>query len=162
MKAHTQAVRHQVYKLVDSFLTHHRQALKNMGSEFITTYSDMVDGEKDPRNLMLLFQLDRVILLEFDVAPHIEVCAIVIAMEPRVISDRLQSMFDITFCYFPITFRPPPNDPYGITSDDLKLALRACVSATPHFAKQALPLFLEKYPTSSGPTLVRQRPWCLR
>jgi DNA repair/transcription protein MET18/MMS19 len=35
-----------------------------------------------------------------------------------------QDLFDIVFCYFPITFRPPPDDPYGITSDDLKLALR--------------------------------------
>jgi hypothetical protein len=35
-----------------------------------------------------------------------------------------QGFFDITFCYFPITFRPPPNDPYGITPDDLRIALR--------------------------------------
>lgn len=33
-------------------------------------------------------------------------------------------MFDITYCYFPITFRPPPNDPYGISAEDLRLALR--------------------------------------
>src|ERR1700733_15836474 len=37
---------------------------------------------------------------------------------------RPQSLFNITFCYFPITFRPPPNDPYGITTEDLRLALR--------------------------------------
>jgi len=33
-------------------------------------------------------------------------------------------LFDITFCYFPITFTPPPDDPYGISSDDLIIALR--------------------------------------
>jgi DNA repair/transcription protein MET18/MMS19 len=33
----------------------------------------MVDGEKDPRNLMLLFAMDRVILLEFEIKDHIEV-----------------------------------------------------------------------------------------
>lgn len=33
----------------------------------------MVDGEKDPRNLMLLFQIDTVILREFNVVPQIEV-----------------------------------------------------------------------------------------
>lgn len=37
---------------------------------------------------------------------------------------EFQDLFDITFCYFPITFTPPPDDPYGITSDDLVLALR--------------------------------------
>jgi len=32
----------------------------------------MLDGEKDPRNLMLLFSMDKVILLEFDVKDYIE------------------------------------------------------------------------------------------
>ena len=35
----------------------------------------------------------------------------------------IQDLFNITFCYFPITFRPPPDDPYGITTEDLKNAL---------------------------------------
>lgn len=44
-----------------------------MGDEFISSYTKMVDGEKDPRNLMLLFQIDRVILTEFNVKARIEV-----------------------------------------------------------------------------------------
>ncbi len=48
-------------------------ALKGMGSEFINSYTKMVDGEKDPRNLLLLFSMARVILIEFDVESHIEV-----------------------------------------------------------------------------------------
>lgn len=35
-----------------------------------------------------------------------------------------QALFNITFCYFPISFKPPTHDPYGISPDDLKLALR--------------------------------------
>ena len=81
---------------------------------------------------MLLFSMDRVILLEFDISEHVE------------------DLFDVTFCYFPIMFKPPPNDPYGITADDLKQALRLCLSATPLFAKLALPLFLEKLSTAAG------------
>lgn len=96
MKAYVQATRHLVYELFDSLLALHRSgeltrgtspgevarymtssltqpALKDMGSEFITSYTKMVDGEKDPRNLMLLFSMDRVILLEFDVRDHIDV-----------------------------------------------------------------------------------------
>lgn len=60
----------------------------------------------------------------------------------------------MTFCYFPISFRPPPNDPYGITADDLKLALRDCMAASPYFAKLALPLFLEKFTTAAGQSMV--------
>lgn len=51
-------------------------------------------------------------------------------------------------------FRPPPNDPYGITAEDLKAALRGCMSASPLFAKQAIPLFLEKFSTAAGPAMV--------
>ncbi|EAL20722.1 hypothetical protein CNBE0870 [Cryptococcus deneoformans B-3501A] len=135
IKAYAQAIRHLVYVLFDSLLATHRDALKKMGTAFINSYTKIVDGEKDPRNLMLLFSIDRVILLEFDVKDHIE------------------DFFDITFCYFPITFRPPPNDPYGITADDLKLALRECMASNPYFAKMALPLFLEKFATATGATM---------
>jgi DNA repair/transcription protein MET18/MMS19 len=73
MKAHVQAIRHLVYTIFDSLLANHRNALKGLGSDFINSYTKMVDGEKDPRNLMLLFSMDRVLLLEFDVKDHIEV-----------------------------------------------------------------------------------------
>lgn len=73
MKAHVQAIRHLVYQVFDSLLALHRAPLKAMGSDFINSFTKMVDGEKDPRNLMLLFSMDKVILLEFDIKPHIEV-----------------------------------------------------------------------------------------
>ncbi|ODO00637.1 DNA repair/transcription protein MET18/MMS19 [Cryptococcus wingfieldii CBS 7118] len=135
LKAYVQATRHMVYVLLDSLIGLHREEFKKMGTAFINSYTKTVDGEKDPRNLMLLFSIDRVILLEFDVRDHIE------------------DFFDVTFCYFPITFRPPPNDPYGITADDLKVALRGCLAASPYFAKMALPLFLEKFATATGATM---------
>lgn len=80
----------------------------------------------------------------------------------------------MTFCYFPITFKPPPDDPYGITSDDLKsslryndyyyppnylvylasdielLTFRKCLASNAQFAKFALPLILEKLSSTSG------------
>jgi len=33
----------------------------------------------------------------------------------------------------------PPNDPHHITRDDLILALRGVLSATPHFAEVTIP-----------------------
>jgi hypothetical protein len=53
--------------------TDRNPALKDMGADFLNSYTQLVDGEKDPRNLLLLFAMDRVILLEFDVSAHIEV-----------------------------------------------------------------------------------------
>ncbi|GAA5964949.1 hypothetical protein JCM21900_001908 [Sporobolomyces salmonicolor] len=131
LKSHPQAVRHSVYVLLDSLMSRSRPALKRLGSEFMSGYCSLVEGEKDPRNLMISFSIVRVVLLEFDISKNVE------------------DLFDITFCYFPITFTPPPDDPYGITSDDLIVALRGCLSATPHFGKLALPLFLDKMQAAS-------------
>ena len=53
-------------------------------------------------------------------------------------------------------FKPPPNDPYGITADDLKLALRKCMATSPRFAKMALALFLEKFAMATGAAMVSE------
>ncbi|CAG8718188.1 16808_t:CDS:2, partial [Cetraspora pellucida] len=107
------------------------KALKQLESEFVTGYIQSMDGEKDPRNLLLAFSSIKLIIQEFD------------------ISSQAESLFEVTFCYFPITFKPPPDDPYGITADDLKVALRECLSATPLFAKFAMPLLVEKLTSES-------------
>ncbi|KXN90718.1 hypothetical protein AN958_04003 [Leucoagaricus sp. SymC.cos] len=125
-KTLVQSVRFVVFSIVDSLVANHRDVLKVMGKEFLDGYVILADGEKDPRNLIIAFAIARVILIEFD------------------IHERVETFFNITFCYFPITFRPPPNDPYGITTEDLRDALRGCLSATPYFGALAIPVFLEK------------------
>ena len=44
-----------------------------MGKEFLSGYISLAEGEKDPRNLLLAFAIDRVLLLEFDIPAHVEV-----------------------------------------------------------------------------------------
>jgi DNA repair/transcription protein MET18/MMS19 len=66
-----------------------------------------------------------------------------------------QELFDAVFNYFPITFRPPPDDPYGITAQDLKDRLRECIASTPNFAPHAFPALLDKLDSTSMNTKVR-------
>ena len=96
-----------------------------MGKEFLSGYISLAEGEKDPRNLLLAFAIDRVLLLEFDISAHVEVGNTfgLVYIHGIDRNSESQDLFNITFCYFPITFRPPPDDPYGITTDDLKNAL---------------------------------------
>jgi DNA repair/transcription protein MET18/MMS19 len=89
----------------------------------VAGYISLAEGEKDPRNLLVAFAIARVILIEFDISDHTEVCDLHFLVL-HLNQSAFQSLFNITFCYFPITFRPPPNDPYGITTEDLRLALR--------------------------------------
>ncbi|KAI0047844.1 ARM repeat-containing protein [Auriscalpium vulgare] len=134
MQALVQAQRFIVFSIFDSLIAKQRDALRNMGDTFLSAYIALVDGEKDPRNLMVAFAIARVVAIEFD------------------ISRKVEDLFNITFCYFPITFRPPPDDPYGITADDLRNALRSCLDASPLFGSPAIPLFIDKLNAGSPVT----------
>lgn len=106
-----------------------------MGETFLRGYCRLAEGEKDPRNLKLAFAIDRVLLIEFELPeppPEPEPVAkpseekddamVVDTITPP--SNIVEDLFDITFCYFPINFTPPKDDPYGITSEELQIALR--------------------------------------
>ncbi|CAE6417929.1 unnamed protein product [Rhizoctonia solani] len=133
MKSLVQSVRYVVFRIIDALFAKHLAVLASSPT-FLPGYIKLAEGEKDPRNLLLAFNIARIIALEFDITDHVD------------------DLFDITFCYFPITFKPPPNDPYGITTEDLKSSLSACLSATPRFGPLALPLFLDKLSATAGTT----------
>ncbi|KAK5780436.1 hypothetical protein RI543_002194 [Arxiozyma heterogenica] len=101
---------------------------------YIETYINVASGEKDPRNLMSSFKLNYQITTTLD--------------ETLVFPLR-QQLFDILFSYFPITFKPPKNDPYKISNSDLKLALRKSISATDMFAEDAFYNLIDKLGASS-------------
>ncbi|KAL8832121.1 MAG: hypothetical protein Q9191_000443 [Dirinaria sp. TL-2023a] len=126
-----QSQRLQILELLNNLMLQHRQALKEMGDEFIVGVTDLVSGEKDPRNLMIIFSILKAVMVEWDISSHAE------------------PMFDSVFCYFPITFRPPPDDPYGITAQDLKDRLRDCVAASSLFAPFAFPQLIDKLDSTS-------------
>ena len=107
-----------------------------MGDEALVGITDLVGGEKDPRNLMVVFSMLRVIMLEWDISNHVD------------------TMFDAVYAYFPITFRPHPNDPYGITAQDLKDRLRDCLSSSSLLAPNLIPGLLEKLDSTSTMTKV--------
>ncbi|KAG8782740.1 hypothetical protein FRC15_006439 [Serendipita sp. 397] len=136
MRAHVQATRHMVFRILDSLLTRYRSILQELGPEFIKGYISLAEGEKDPRNLLIAFALDRVLLLEFDV------------------KDFAEQFYDITFCYFPITFKAPVNDPYGVTGPDLVSALKQCLCASPILGPLGMPLFVEKLNAGTPPTKI--------
>lgn len=44
-----------------------------MGVDYIVGVTDLVGGEKDPRNLMIIFSMLRVVMVEWDISNHAEV-----------------------------------------------------------------------------------------
>ncbi|KAI9256906.1 Dos2-interacting transcription regulator of RNA-Pol-II-domain-containing protein [Sporodiniella umbellata] len=132
VQSYPQSTRNVVYRTIDQLMERYAGALKSINNEFVFGFTQILDGEKDPRNLMLAFKIVKAMVEQLDIVTHVE------------------DLFEVTFCYFPITFKPPPDDPYGITADDLKVGLRQCLASTPYFAKLAVPLILEKLSSTSG------------
>jgi DNA repair/transcription protein MET18/MMS19 len=120
------SARFEVYKLVDLFLNEHRATIKRMEEEFINGIVSLAELEKDPRCLMVYFSILSVILAEWD------------------IQEEVKNLWESVSRYYPITFRAKPDDPIGITPNELKLRLRMCMAATSEFAPMAFPFLIEK------------------
>ncbi|NXD28793.1 MMS19 protein, partial [Spelaeornis formosus] len=119
--------RHTVYSIITNFMSTREEELKGLGANFTFGFIQVMDGEKDPRNLLVAFQIVRdLIAKDYALGPFVE------------------ELFEVTSCYFPVDFTPPPNDPHGIQREDLILSLRAVLTSTPQFAEFLLPLLIEK------------------
>ncbi|ETE68003.1 MMS19 nucleotide excision repair protein-like protein, partial [Ophiophagus hannah] len=119
--------RHTVYSIITNFMSNRETELKGLGADFTLGFIQVMDGEKDPRNLLIAFQIVRDITVKgYALGPFAE------------------ELFEVTSCYFPIDFTPPSNDPHGIQREDLIFSLRAVLTSTPVFAEFLLPLLIEK------------------
>ncbi|KAJ1140987.1 hypothetical protein NDU88_007324 [Pleurodeles waltl] len=119
--------RHTVYVIITNFMQSREDELKSLGVDFTFGFIQVMDGEKDPRNLLVAFQIARdLVVKNYELGPFVE------------------ELFEVTSCYFPIDFCPPTSDPHGITKEDLINSLRAVLTSTPQFAEFLLPLLIEK------------------
>ena len=132
VQAFPQNTRYTCFQIFEYLLLNNIAGLQKISKDFISGFVTTMDGEKDPRNLLLLFKIVKLITLELD------------------ISNNITDLFEVVFCYFPITFRPPPDDVYMITSDDLKAALREAIISSQLYAVHAIPVLLEKLASSSN------------
>ncbi|KAK5650756.1 hypothetical protein RI129_001785 [Pyrocoelia pectoralis] len=119
-----------IYKIFQISLENRLRELQAMGFDYIYGVITALDGERDPRNLLFLFNWLPKFLKRFTLG-HLS-----------------EEMFEVLACYFPVDFRTPPQDPNSINRQTLASSLSACLCATSEFAEYCLPLALEKLSSS--------------
>lgn len=141
--AYAQTVRFKVYLLFKAIMTEPQltSAIESHGVDILEGIVCCMEEEKDPRCLLEVFQVVHFALKLFWHQLNHRVAATSTVSE----ADNMQSVkapsttsvllsiriFEALNCYFPITFRPPPNDPFGISSEMLISALEDCLCFTP-------------------------------
>ncbi|KAJ1728308.1 hypothetical protein LPJ61_004100, partial [Coemansia biformis] len=126
-----QSTRSEVYRLLGLIVENHPAAAKAMGDDFVLGFAQILDGEKDPRSLMTAFQTIPQLVGLVDIKNHAE------------------DLFDVVFCYFPITFKHREGDPSTISPEALKAALRTVITCSPYFGPMAVKPLVEKTTASS-------------
>ena len=132
--------RNVVFKIYQSFLLNRETILSQLDnpSIYISAVLGGIDEEKDPRNLIITYDLLYFMLREY--ASSMDDKASIELIKPFI-----DEIFDKISCYFPINFVPPKNDKHQITPDILKDKLARCFLASPLLASSAIPFIIDKF-----------------
>lgn len=118
--------RYNIYLIFTTLLRNRAEDLKAMGPDFVYGVLTSIDGEREAKNLLLLFSI----------LPHF--------MKEFSLGHLTEEMFEVIACYFPVDFNPSGSEGIGITRDDLAEKLAPCLYAIPQFAEFCIPLILDK------------------
>ena len=91
MNQQSSDIRFQFYKIIGHILKNKLSIMKTMNTEFIFLFLQSIDGEKDPRCLLLVFDLFVFLNQNLDTTSYEE------------------ELFEVVACYFPIMYNPVSN-----------------------------------------------------
>ena len=141
-------VRYEAFQILESLADLYMPLLTKQPicDHYVRTFLHIALGEKDPRNLVSSFKLNITINQNFKFNDDSD--NEILETHKTFISE----LFDTCFCYFPISFTPPANDPYKITPNELKERLRKTIASQSKFAPDSFPSLIEKL-ASTNPSI---------
>lgn len=95
--------------------------------DFLEIVLDGIDGEKDPRNILVMFALIQKISKKYFLLNSSKYDSY---LDEESKKDLAKSFFDSLEIYYPIEFTPPKNSQDKITVDDLINSLNACFASS--------------------------------
>ncbi|KAG1654530.1 hypothetical protein FOA52_008535 [Chlamydomonas sp. UWO 241] len=124
-----------------ALLQEHGVAAAIAGVDIADATLTAIDEEKDPRCLLLSFQIVQATARVYHTA----------GVDASVFDGHAEELVSTLACYFPVRFKPPTSDPAGITRAQLSTALEGALSCSPFLARWVLPLVLDKLSSTYRP-----------
>lgn len=118
--------RRKIYIIFKILIENKIDDLISMGSDLVYGIINSIDGERDPNNLVLLF----------NVLPHF--------IKKFPLEHLTEEMFEVMACYFPVDFNPSGSEDLNVTREDLAKRLAPCLCVIPEFADYCIPLIIDK------------------
>jgi hypothetical protein len=151
-------MRQRIYELVETILIHFKEldnfmestgfCFKQSAPERFKLFTceqlfegilTLINGEKDPRCLLQCFRI-------------IALCSHLFSalfspdhLEGSTSPTFVEQIFEAVSCYYPITFHPPPNDPYNITHELLVETLMSAMNSHPALLAHSIPYLLNEF-----------------
>ncbi|CDW84913.1 dna repair transcription [Stylonychia lemnae] len=136
--AYNYKTRNAVFRIYQTYILNKQILLDQVEPTlYISAVLSGIEEEKDPRNLIITYDLIYFILRNNASNPERQ-------DQIKLIEPFLDDLFDKISCYFPINFEPPKDDKFKISPELLKEKLNRCFTASPLLAKQAFPFILDK------------------
>ncbi|XP_017849827.1 MMS19 nucleotide excision repair protein homolog [Drosophila busckii] len=124
-QSQTRTDRTKLFNIFQYLIQHFPTELTEM-SDFLSGLVESIDGERDPRNLDIIFSFMPQFMADFP------------------LQHLAEELFEIFACYFPVDFNPSKQDPEAVTRDVLSEKLSNCLVANEQFAAWTVALALEK------------------
>ncbi|KAI8045266.1 hypothetical protein M5D96_001446 [Drosophila gunungcola] len=125
-QSQTRGDRTKLFNIFKYLTINFKEELQTMAGDFVYGLINSIDGERDPRNLDIIFSFMPEFLSKYPLL-HLA-----------------EEMFEIFACYFPLDFNPSKQDPASITRDGLAAKLTDCLVGNNEFAEGAVVLATEK------------------
>eukprot|EP01033_Poteriospumella_lacustris_P010520 gene10520-7484_t len=140
--SYAQSVRQRAFDLLHAMVhetQHVLPQLRVVGGLFLEGVAAVVEGEKDPRCLLRGLHTARRAIAEL--ADHLADPLPDAEAEGLTVGERLFAQLCV---YFPIAFRPPPDDPVGVRPEALEAALEDCLCGARAMTRFSVPFFVEQ------------------
>ena len=134
----SQTLRSEIYSLIHAILGNPKlvKSLAGKANDIVEGILVITSGERDPRCLLQSLKL-----LEISLHIFSECSAM-----------KAEKIFDSASGYFPITFRPPPEDKYGMTTEKLVTAVEDTLCCHSEVSKYVIPLLVDKLSSTDTST----------